>query len=75
MATDEEDEGEALDQLLDKGTRRLMKQRKAQKAELHQTLENNILRSQTKQKRDFKARHLHVPAPEDAMHSLLAVRY
>ena len=67
MATDEEDEGEALDQMLDKGTRRLMKQRKAQKAELHQTLENNILRSQTKQKRDFKARHLHVPAPEDAM--------
>jgi hypothetical protein len=66
-ATDEEEEDDGLDQMLDQGTRRLIKQRNAHKTDLHQTLENNILRSQAKQKRDFKARHLHVPAPEDAM--------
>lgn len=57
---------DSIDRMLDPGTRLLMKQRQQHREALHQTINTNILRSQSKQKIDFRKRH-HGPAPEDIM--------
>jgi hypothetical protein len=65
MSTEEEDLDE-LDKLLDAGTRRLMKQRSNHQDTVRKTLQDNILKSQAKQKTDFAKRHLG-PAVQTAM--------
>lgn len=59
---EDSDDMDSLDDMLDPGTRLLM-QRLQHRKDLHKV---NILKSQYKQKEDFKKRH-HGPAPEELM--------
>jgi hypothetical protein len=63
---DSDEDLDSIDELLDEGTRQLVKEREAQKDKLARTVETNILRSQKKQMADFKRRHLPT-SPEDLM--------
>jgi transposase InsO family protein len=63
---DSDEDLDSTAELLDEGTRQLVKERKAQKNKLARTVETNILRSQKKQMADFSCRHLPT-SPEDLM--------
>jgi hypothetical protein len=55
-----------LAQLLDPGTRVLLKQRQVHREATYKELRDNVLRSQAKQRVDYAKRH-HGPAPEEVM--------